>query len=434
MTETESNSNAAMGILGINNLSYKLRPDLAVCVSRSIQKQFPQTSTTAPRETMTFILNTGSAYVDFKDSYLSLDVTNTSTVATNEKCWFDSWGGSACNLIERIVISSRSGQIMERIDRANLLAAINLEYTHDLSWREYGTATAAGVARTVEELDWPSVNVVPVGNSTIRFCIPLSMISPFINHTESLMPSQLCSGMRIELLMSSASDAMASSSNATGQVMNYAISNASLNLQSYLLSDVVLRTLNQMSAANGLEIVSSTNYVAVGERSTNTLNLELGKAASRALSCIYAERDKTHPINSTSMKRRPITSTDFVEELQFRIGSLYFPTTSIRGNSDRLTSPELYTQALQSFGKYRQVDNTSSSVSERDFRNGSAVFAQTFERSNVLSLAGQPLSNSRVLALNAQFKNVPLGGVSNAFWLSYVILVRVFASNCVIEM
>ena len=40
------------------------------------------------------------------------------------------------------------------------------------------------------------------------------------------------------------------------------ISNATLNLQAYLLSDVVLRTLG-MSSSAGLELVHSTVYSAV---------------------------------------------------------------------------------------------------------------------------------------------------------------------------
>jgi hypothetical protein len=425
-TEGDSEMASKMGILAINQLSYKLRPDLSVSVSKCMQKQFPQTSSSAPRETITFILNSGASYLDLRDSYLALDVKNTSVVPGTQTAYFGKYGGSACNLIERLTITSRSGAVIERVDKANLLAAIRVEYMHDNAYRETGPGSSAGMELDPARYDWP------VG-STVRVCIPLSMISPFVDNTESLLPAQLCSGMRFEFLLSEASDAMASSSDDFGQTMNYAISNASLNLQSYLLSDVVLRTLNQMAASSGLEVVSSTVYAAVGERSTNTINLELGKSASRALSCIYAERPKVVAIDSTCVVREKSSPTDYVTEAQFRCGSLYFPQTSIRATSQRTSSPELYVQALQAFNRFRVVNTISSSASEIDYRNGSGCIAQTLERSDILRLSGIPLSNSRVLALSASWSISPPSPVSSVFWLNFVILVRVFSSNVVLE-
>ena len=47
----------------------------------------------------------------------------------------------------------------------------------------------------------------------------------------------------------------------------FEISNATLNLQSYLLSDVVLRTLNEMSASSGLKLAhTQTQKVKDKER------------------------------------------------------------------------------------------------------------------------------------------------------------------------
>ena len=75
----------------------------------------------------------------------------------------------------------------------------------------------------------------------------------------------------------------------------FEISNATLNLQSYLLSDVVLRSLNEMSASSGLELVHSTVYSAVGQRSSSLLTSEIGKSASRCLKAIYHEGAYTLP-------------------------------------------------------------------------------------------------------------------------------------------
>ena len=59
--------------------------------------------------------------------------------------------------------------------------------------------------------------------------------------------------------------AMVGDSTVTNQ--NYEITSASLNLQSYMLSDLILRTMNEMSSNSGLEIVHQTCYSAIGQRS-----------------------------------------------------------------------------------------------------------------------------------------------------------------------
>ena len=120
-------STAKASILAVNQLTYQLAPDLSVAVSRTMVKQFPMTQKHTSRDSMIFTLNSGSSYVDFKDSYISFDCKNTSPGAGGS-AFFGSSGGSACNFFNRLTISSRSGQIIERIDRLNQLCAIRHNY------------------------------------------------------------------------------------------------------------------------------------------------------------------------------------------------------------------------------------------------------------------------------------------------------------------
>ena len=71
-------------------------------------------------------------------------------------------------------------------------------------------------------------------------------------------------------------------------------------------------------------------------------------------------------------------------------------------------------------------------VTEKRFREGCAAYAQSFERSNVLDLAGQPSSNSRIINLMARFTDT-LTPRESEFYLFYAQLIRVFSSNCVVE-
>jgi hypothetical protein len=119
-----------------------------------------------------------------------------------------------------------------------------------------------------------------------------------------------------------------------------------------------------------------------------------------------------------------------VQESQTRLGSLFFPNTSLRGDSALLMSPELYAQALMAFGTYTQT-RPESDVSEKDFRTGKAIIAQTFERSNVLDLSGVPTSSSRIINLNARFSDGTTR--DSEFFMFYVQLLRIFSSNVTVE-
>ena len=71
------------------------------------------------------------------------------------------------------------------------------------------------------------------------------------------------------------------------------------------------------------------------------------------------------------------------------------------------------------------------STNEKQYRNGRAVYAQSFERSSVLDLAGQPSSNSRIISLVSRFADTDVH--DSSFYLFFAQLIRVFSSNCVVE-
>ena len=112
MDDMKGDSGVKAGVLNLNALSFSLMPDMSVAVSRCITKQFPQQQIHSPRDVMTFVLNTGSNFIDAADSFLNIDVQNTSSGGTTDATnvvWFGANGGSACNLFSRISVTSRSG-------------------------------------------------------------------------------------------------------------------------------------------------------------------------------------------------------------------------------------------------------------------------------------------------------------------------------------
>ena len=433
MMEEKSDSGVKQGVLSLNGLVYQLSPDMSVSTSRSITRQYPQQQVHSPRDVMTFVLNTGSNFIDAADSFLSIDVQNTSTGGGSDAAnvvWFGANGGSACNLFSRISVTSRSGQSIERIDRANQLASIRAQFEHPVSWHQ-SQGSVAGIAETIDAAT-TGLNWLPGVANKIRFCIPLPMLSVFFASVGQLLPSQLCSGMRIELTCEDAITAL--QTKASGVTPGYSIVAASLNLMSYQLSDICLRSISEASASQGLEIVSKACYSVVGQRSSTVLNLDISKSASRVLSAFYRERPATTTDSSKDcFASVPYDADHYVQEEIWRLGSLYFPSQSIRADSYRTSSPEIYCQALQAFSTFTK-DAPNNYVSEYDFRNGSAIIGVSTERSNVLGLAGQPTSNSRILSLTARFYE-GTAGLTREFeaYMMFVQLIRCFSSNCTVE-
>lgn len=432
----EASSAAQAGLLSINQLSYQFGRDLSVAVARSMQTCHAQQTTYAPGDTMTFIVNSGSAYINPRTSWLEMDIKNTSTGnAVDKRLWFGTEGGGGLNLINRLTIFSRSGAIIERIDRCNVLSAISLHYQHDDSYLK-ANASAFGKTDTIGDLDWPK-------DAIIRLCIPLHMFSPLFSSVDTLLPAQLMSGLRFELTLESAANACVALppvAPPTADVTpSYEVIRVQMQMDSYMLSDISLRVLNQAAAANSLEITATTCHNTISSRVTSSLNLDSGKSVSRALGSVFKERpaSATYVQNSERFASKPFDTASFLSQYQLRIGSLYFPQSQLTGDSARISSPSLYSQTLTMWDRFFQGSGISCSVSEKRFRQSQAAVAQTLERSNVLSLSGVPLSNSRILSLNAQFAGTdylnPIPGTQIDFFLYYVTLLRVYNSSVIVE-
>ena len=407
---------AKQGVISANSLEYNLKPDLSVTVSRTDTLQFFQSAEYASGSTMVNILNSGSAYINGRTSVLILDVD-----ATTEFPFGFGLNGSACNLIERLTIMSRSGVVLERIDSSNVLSSIKMFYEHDKSWNDTVGRLAGGGGGN-------KVDVLSSGVVT-RFIIPMSLISGLFDY-EYLLPSALMSGLRIEIVLASAIKAL--SGNAAAQ---YRIKNCSIKLDSYQITDSISRQLNEAAASSGLEVVFRTYFTTVGTRSSANLNFESRRACSRALAAVYKEQPPRLAVAATDpMASSTIALNYGPTAVQFRAGSLYFPNSVISGSGNSaplVASPEIQAMAFTAFNKYG-VDPVSSNVDATVYSTNS-VIGTTLERSTALELSGIPLSNSRTLALNATFADPGAISMNSYLFLEYASLARVFISNCTVE-
>ncbi len=442
-------------ILGANKLTYRLNPDLSVAVQRNNQSQFFQNQSYAPNTLGVCIWNTGSNFVDSSRSALVLTVKNSSLVPA----WFGP-SSSACGLINRITIMSRSGSVIELIQNSNQLAAHTLAYRHDRSWRGENMI----VGETKDPADLASIPALSNGGNamlygatgkplgatlspaaldyswaageTQRFIIPLSEISPFFSSCSQLLPASLCSGLRIEILFELAGNALMSTTS-TASAMDYLITDCRFETECYQLSDMVLRSLNDQASSSGLEIVGVTAYNTQFNRTQAAVSVDVSKAVSRAISYIYRERPVLTSAETTKdhFACVPVTTLDYPEQYQARIGGLYYPQQSVRSAAGwRTACSDLYFITLQSLGA---LGWAKSGIATNFYTYLSSQFSvtQTLERESVLGLSGVPLSNSRLLNVQMQWNRQYLSSASTVgdLFLIYAILVRIFVSGTNVE-
>lgn len=457
----EAGSNATdvarKGLVSLNNLDYVLQPDLSVATSRTMKRHFFQQRDYKPGNDAICILNSGAEYIDPQHTYLTFEVENKaadySTIALG--C------GSAVNFIQRVVLTSRSGDEIERVEDVNKLSASLTRYIRDESWMNtVGSAMGFG-----KEYDaFAEVSAVPDGTGTEykqdsstdgvliaagdtrRFIIPLSELYGFYK-INKLAPSMLMSGLRHEIHFANVNDVgynIATINTATATDLNWEIKNISIMADSYQLTDSIQRVLNEEAAINGLEIPFMSFYHHHVDRAAESglidVNVELRKAVSRASGVLL--RNGIGALNSGPCTDpflcKPETS---YETHQLRVGSLYFPQQP----TDNIV--ETYYHTLRGLGKLK-TPSAPGSVSLANFRKHHAITFTDLERSTTQKLSGIPVNNSRVAEIRGKhdfsLANQPLkkvlvvAGIPVASWrtdvyIHYVRLLRVFLQNVEVE-
>ena len=207
---------AVKGMMALNDLTYQLNPDLSVVVNRTHKIQFPQTQDYTNNQTTIFIVNSGSDYVDPARSWLSLDVVvpsflgvpNPKPAGHEAQPFLDSLplhniymnhyfgaNGSILNLIDSVLVSSRSGDELSRVSNYAQMANMHLPVYFGQDWMD-SIGSNLGMS---SHIGAPNPNAdTPNEQGVQRFTIPLYLLSPFFNYGR-LMPSAIMSGLRIEI-------------------------------------------------------------------------------------------------------------------------------------------------------------------------------------------------------------------------------------------
>lgn len=404
------------GLLSLNSMQYKLAPDVSIATARQYIRHFAQTDAYLPGQRMIIVLNSGAHWISGPNSALIFTIKNLSSAATGSAITFGV--GSAINLIRRIVISSRSGEEIERVDDVNQLCATLMHYTKTYDWLA-STGTLMGCNPGEEATN--ENNSVPKGQAR-RFVIPLSAISGLFA-SDKLLPSMLCSGMRIEIELAPAVEAVIQPDAA-----GYEVKDVQIALDSTVITDSTTRLLNELSATGGLEVTYQSFHTTEASLGSTSVNIAVRKSVSRALQFIF----KTVGTAATAGDDYMASKDWGYRSVHSRIGSVYLPNQPIFGDNAATTVREVMFHSFRAFQKVATSTNPPN-VKVTDFlTGGKAVFACDLERSTQVKQSGLPLNNSRVCEVLATFETSPSNTKGYVF-LQYLRLARCFISNVEVE-
>lgn len=219
----DGGTDARMGMIQINDLVYKLETDLSVAINRTHKNQFFQNQTYTNNQTAIAIVNSGADYIDPRRSFFTFDIVipgtdlganiaNLDYQSAFVSAYFGK-NGSILNIIDSIVVSSRSGDELSRVNDYAQLMAILVPEMFGTEWREsigqeIGLGSFLGGSNN-STVPGGQNNPLPVGinlerpnniseQRSQRFSIPLYLLSPIFNYGR-LLPSMLMSGLRIEI-------------------------------------------------------------------------------------------------------------------------------------------------------------------------------------------------------------------------------------------
>lgn len=254
LSDSAGDRNAARaGLIGINNLNYRLEPDMSVAVNCTDKNHFFQQQKYSNTQRAVCVLNSGADYIDPRRSYLCFTIKLPDHPQGNEQGpqGETGWGyraiqpdrdvnflqdvdelitfgrpkttgpfeqarefyGSAINLIHSITISTRSGDELSRIERLNLLQYVLNPWTRDKQWNDT-VGEAMGQNRFFFANPDATVNREEKRLS-MRVAIPMYCLSGLFNY-DKLLPSMLMSGLRIEIAWASPQTAFVRNATVSG--------------------------------------------------------------------------------------------------------------------------------------------------------------------------------------------------------------------------
>jgi len=391
-------------ILFANNLSYTLPTPSSVVTNRVLKRQYFQNRSYSSEQTMTCQFNTGTDYVDLKNSALVIKVK---VNGTDYSCGFGQ--GSACNLLRNIRIYHRSGTCYSNTQRISLWRKIYDKYTHSPAWFQ-----------TVGKLmGYESGDVISdtAGADTFTAVIPLTHLHPFFNPEGGVMlPANMASGLRVELDLAPLAEAFVNGTTFASQPTGYEITDCYFQTMNISLMDSAQASLNTVAQKSALEYVYKDVFTSQNSHPSNTsqLNIDINKSVAFASEALAVVQDTA----SLTTLLEDSFDTDYLPgKWDYTLGSNHYPNVKV--DDSRLA----YHNALLTFDKLKHsTKETSATLASFNVTDG--IYSVSLERDTALALSQSPVNASRALRFELTFDTAPTEPQLVTVYLTYLTSAR----------
>lgn len=415
---SQLNDSLAQSLLQVNNMSYKLPPEISIASARHHVTEFAQQSSYQGGETIVWDSQTGSLFVDGKGSYIRWTLTPSGAG--------DFGSGSSYNIVNRVVVRTRTGKEWCRVEDANLLNKYLKRYKCPRTYFE-NLGKAEGFPTT--GADGSLGDGATVLTAGYTFCLPLSTIPCF--EQDKLLPPQIMEGCRIEISLERASVAWFG---AGGAVASYTVSKPVIKWDAYEIADQFKRKINEMSAKQGLNLIHKEYFHTIVANNSNQFNFDIKKAAAKALKSMVVSR-LAADINDGTKDSMASEAYDYTKQ-QAHIGSVYYPNQPLETDDPTLKGlNESYYNTMLAMDKGSCDDScdvsplsySSTGVATAGVNNKDAMIAVNLNKSGVSDMSGMSVNNSRSLLFDLTF-SAPQNRQLDCY-LQHLRAVKVYQSN-----
>jgi hypothetical protein len=362
-------------LLQINKMLYKMPPSLGITNRRNHRTDYFQQATYTNGEVMVLDSQVGTDFVDPKNSYIKM------TIKPNADADFDT--GSCANVINRVLVRTRTGKEICRLENANLITKFLQTYACPKDWE-----TTVGKSQGYNA----GAATVPAAGKV--FILPLWVIPCF--NVDKLLPPQMTTGLRMEITLETPSTAL----KASPAITSYTVERPELHLDTHDLADQFKRKISEMASSQGLNIVHKEYFHSIITSGvTDSYNFDVKKSASKALRLDVISRTAADVVDGTVDS---LAAEDYAwTRWQAHIGADYFPNQALTVDDVAETgNAEAYYATLFAHGKTNQCWNPPSVDPTSYTTGGDGMISFNFNKSSVSELQGYQVNNSRAVLVD----------------------------------
>ena len=399
-------------VLFANNLIYDAPAASSVTINRVLKRQQFQNRTYSEGQTATCSFNTGTDFVDCKNSSLVVKIQVAGNGTNPLLCGFGS--GSGMNLVRNIRIYHRSGTAYTNTQRMNLWRKTEDVFNESNQWfSTIGFLMGYGTGNQLIETDSPN----ELGIYTV--VIPLNKVHPFFESEGGVfLPAPMASGLRVEIDLASVSEVfVANGSVGTSPPVTYTISDIYFNTMSISLMDSSQASINASAQSQSLEYVYKDIFTSQNSQpsDSSSINIDINRSvgyADHATCCIQLA---SH-VSSTTFDS--FTSVYYPGNWWYTLGSNQYPNQKIDDEKNA------YSTALITYDKFKMGNSAPTSVNIGSFITNHGIYAVSLERDTALALSQSPVNSSRALRFEATL-DAPIGAATLVtVFLTYICAAR----------